>query len=163
MFQIREIIDLAIQIEKNGERIYRNALQLVSNPSISSLLQKLADEEVQHIEWFSNLKQKINSTIDDPQLEAMGKSILNSILGNQAFSLEDVDFSKIMRIDDLLKVAIEFERDTVLFYEMIRPLIDDAEASDHLNKIIEEENQHIQTFQKILHSGDIGIRKTVTV
>ncbi|MBW1901517.1 MAG: ferritin family protein [Deltaproteobacteria bacterium] len=163
MFQIREIIDLAIQIEKNGERIYRNALQLVSNPSISSLLQKLADEEVQHIEWFSNLKQRINSTIDDPQLEAMGKSILNSILGNQAFSLEDVDFSKIMRIDDLLKVAIEFERDTVLFYEMIRPLIDDAEASDHLNKIIEEENQHIQTFQKILHSGDIGIRKTVTV
>ncbi len=163
MFQIREIIDLAIQIEKNGERIYRNALQLVSNPSISSLLQKLADEEVQHIEWFSNLKQRINSTIDDPQLEAMGKSILNSILGNQAFSLEDVDFSKIMRIDDLLKLAIEFERDTVLFYEMIRPLIDDAEASDHLNKIIEEENQHIQTFQKILHSGDIGIRKTVTV
>lgn len=163
MFQIREIIDLAIQIEKNGERIYRNALQLVSNPSLSSLLQKLADEEVQHIEWFSNLKQRINSTIDDPQLEAMGKSILNSILGNQAFSLEDVDFSKIMRIDDLLKVAIEFERDTVLFYEMIRPLIDDAGASDHLNKIIEEENQHIQTFQKILHSGDIGIRKTVTV
>jgi rubrerythrin len=163
MFQIREIIDLAIQIEKNGERIYRNALQLSSNSSVSALLQKLADEEVQHIEWFSKLKMKFDSTIDDPKLEEMGKSILNSILGNQAFSLEDVDFSRIRRIDDLLKFAIEFERDTVLFYEMIRPLVDDVDASAHLDKIIEEENQHIHTFQKILHSGDIGIRKTVTV
>jgi rubrerythrin len=159
MFQIREIIDLAIQIEKNGEKIYRNALHLASNPSISALLQKLADEEVQHIEWFSELKQKINSTIDDTQLEAMGKSILNSVLGNQTFSLEDVDFAKIIHIDDLLKLAIEFERDTVLFYEMICPLIDDVGASDHLDKIIEEENQHIQTFQKILCSGDIGNKK----
>jgi rubrerythrin len=159
MFQLKEIIDLAIQIEKNGEKIYRNALQLASNPSISALLLKLADEEVQHIEWFSKFKQKITSTIEDPQLEEMGKAILNSVLGKQAFSLEDADFQKIRRIGDLLKLAIEFEQDTVLFYEMIRPLVNEVGASDHLDRIIEEENQHIQTFQKILDSGDIGIKK----
>jgi len=159
MFQIREIIDLAIQIEKNGEKIYRNALKLASDPSISALLQKLAEEEAQHIEWFSKFKQKIPSTIEDPQLEEMGKAILNSILGKQAFSLEDADFQKIRRIGDLLKLAIEFEQDTVFFYEMIRPLVNEVGASDHLDRIIEEENQHIQTFQKILRSGDIEIKK----
>ena len=151
MFQIREIIDLAIQIEKNGEKIYRNALQLSSNSSISALLQKFADEETQHIEWFLKLKKKINPGVDDPQLEEMGKSILNSVLGNQTFSLEEVDFSKITRIDDLLQFAIEFERDTILFYEMIRPLVDDAEVAGHLDKVIEEENKHIHPIVNNAH------------
>ncbi len=152
MFDIREIIDLAIQIEKNGEKIYRNALQLVSNPSINALLQKLADEERRHVEWFSELKTKVKSTIDDPKLEEMGKSILFRVLGDQTFSLKDVDFSKVRRVNDLLDFAIEFERDTIVFYEMIRPLIDDIETLGHLEKIIEEENQHIRLFEEILTS-----------
>jgi len=157
MFEITEIIDLAIQIEKNGEKIYRNALEVVSNPSVRALLQKLAEEEIQHVEWFSKLKQNVKPASDDPQLEEMGKSILKSVLGDQAFSLKDVDFSKINRMDDLLTLAIEFERDTILFYEMIRPLIDDAGAADQLDKIVAEENRHIQIFQGILNSGDYDV------
>jgi len=152
MFEIIEIIDLALQIEKNGEKIYRNALKRVTNPAVYTLLQKLADEELNHVEWFSSLKQKIKSTTDDPKLMEMGKTILNSVLGDQAFSLKDIDFSKVGRVDDLMKLAIEFEKDTVLFYEMIRPLIDNTEELDHLDKIIAEENQHIQHFQEILNS-----------
>jgi len=84
----------------------------------------------------------------------MGNSILNSVLGDQSFSLKDVDFSKIDRTDDLLKLVIEFEKDTVLFYGMIRPLIDSSEDLVHLDKIIAEENQHVQLFQDILDSID---------
>ena len=152
MFEIIEIIDLALQIEKNGEKIYRNALKRVTNPAVYTLLQKLADEELNHVEWFSSLKQKIKSTTDDPKLMETGKTILNSVLGDQAFSLKDIDFSKVDRVDDLMKLAIEFEKDTILFYEMIRPLIDNTEELDHLDKIIAEENQHIQHFQEILNS-----------
>jgi rubrerythrin len=153
MFEIAEIIDLALQIEKNGEKIYRNALKRVTNPAVHTLLQRLADEELDHVEWFSSLKQKIKSTTDDPELMEMGKTILDSVLGDQSFSLKDVDFSKIDRIDDLMKMAMEFERDTILFYEMIRQLIDNTEELDHLDKIIAEENQHVQHFQDMLNSG----------
>lgn len=156
MFDIEEIIDLALQIEKNGEKIYRNAIKRVSDPSVCSLLQKLADEELDHVEWFSSLKENIKSTTDDPQLMEAGKQIMNSVLGEQAFSLKDVDFSKIDQIDDLMKLAIEFEKDTILFYEMIRPLIADSEDVDHLDGIIAEENRHIDHFQEILVSGDLN-------
>ena len=153
MFEIIEIIDLALQIEKNGERLYRNALKRVTNPAVYTLLQKLADEELDHVEWFSNLRQKIKSPTDNPELVETGKAILNSILGDQSFSLKDVDFSKIDRVDDLMKLAMEFEKDTILFYELIRPLIENTEELEHLDKIIAEENQHIQHFQEILNSG----------
>jgi len=159
MFNISEIIDLAIQIEKNGEKIYRNALRMVSNPSISKMLQRLADEEIQHIEWFSTLKEKIKTNPEDPQLEEMKRSILASVLGDQSFSLKDVDFSGVKSVTDLLRSAIEFERDTILFYEMIRPLMGDDEAMKELDRIINEENQHIQLFQEILDAGGLLIKK----
>jgi rubrerythrin len=156
MFDIEEIIDLAVQIEKNGEKIYRNAIKRVADPRVCSLLQKLADEELDHVEWFFGLKQSIKSSTDDPELMEAGKQIMNSVLGEQAFSLKDVDFSEIDQIDDLMKLAIEFEKDTILFYEMIRPLIADSEDLDHLERIIAEENRHIDHFQEILVSDNLN-------
>ena len=49
--------------------------------------------------------------------------MLQRVLGDQTFSLKDVDFSKIDQIEDVIKLAIEFERDTVVFYEMIESFI----------------------------------------
>ena len=150
MFTIGDIVDLAVQIEKNGERLYRNAAKQVSDPSVSALLLRLANDEVDHAKWFSKLKDKLNKVIDDPQIEETGKRILLGVLGDQSFSLKDVDFSSIKEIENLLRVAIEFQEDTVLFYEMIRSYIDEKETLDHLNTIIEEENDHIRLLQESL-------------
>ncbi|UCD91196.1 MAG: rubrerythrin, partial [Desulfobacterales bacterium] len=58
MFTITEIIDIAMKIEKNGETIYRNAIEKIPVPSLVPLLEWIANEEANHAEWFSNLKQK---------------------------------------------------------------------------------------------------------
>lgn len=153
MFSMEEIIDLAIQIEKNGERIYRNALAKVSDPSLVSLLQWLADEEAEHAKWFSEMRPVIKQTTDDPPLAERGQSILRGVLGGQAFSLEDADFSKIDHVESLLRVAIEFEKDTVLFYEMLRSFIKDQETRDQVDAIIKEENRHAEVLEAFLHEG----------
>jgi rubrerythrin len=153
MFSMAEIIDLAIQIEKNGERIYRKALEKMSDPSLASLLQHLADEEVEHAKWFSEMKATIKETTDDPSLAEKGNSILRGVLGGEAFSLGDADFSKIDGVQGLLKLAIEFEKDTVLFYEMLGSFIEDKKTLDQLNAIIEEENRHAEALQAFLHKG----------
>ena len=153
MFSMGEIIDMAIQIEKNGERIYRKALEKMSDPSLASLLRYLADEEVEHAKWFSEMKPTIKETTDDSPLAEKGKSILRGLLGGQAFSLGDADFSEIDRVQSLLKLAIEFERDTVLFYEMIRSFIEDKETLDQLDTIIEEEHRHAEVLEAFLHRG----------
>ena len=112
MFTIRDIIDLAIQIEQNGEKVYRKAAREISNSSISSLLLWLAGEEVKHAKWFSELKEIVNETVEDPRIEETGKRILQGVLGDQSFSLRDVDFSTMKETADLLKAAIEFQEDT---------------------------------------------------
>ena len=108
----------------------------------------MADEEIKHAKWFSELKQKVRKTTDDPQLVEMGKRILLGLLGDETFSLKDADFSKMDQIKDLLNLAVEFERDTVLLYEMIRSFIEAKETLDYLDAIIEEENSHIRILQE---------------
>ena len=155
MFSTGEIIDLAVQIEKNGEKVYRDALQKISNHPLSSLLEWLADQEAEHATWFSNLKPAITEAPVDTDLEEMGKTMLQRVLGDQTFSLTDVDFSRIDQIEGLIKLAIEFERDTVLFYEMIESFIDDEQTMDHLKKIIHEEERHAQVLEELLESGAV--------
>ena len=150
MFTLGEIIDLAIRIEKNGENAYRKAQQVVSNPSLASMLQWLAEQEVEHEKWFTQLKEKAATVAEDPKLEEMGKAILQGVLGDQAFSIKDADFSKIEDINSLLELSVEFEKDTVLFYEMLSAFIDDEETLSQLDKIIEEEKRHVQLLEEFL-------------
>jgi rubrerythrin len=154
MFTIADIVDLAVQIEKNGERVYRNAAKKVPDSAFSSMLLRLADEELKHAKWFSEFMEGAAKTAaGDPQLEKMGKRLLQNTFGDQTFSLKDVNFSSLKDIKGLFEVAIEFQRDTVLFYEMMRSFVDEHETLHHLNTIIEEENSHIHLLQDLLERG----------
>jgi rubrerythrin len=154
MFTLGEIIDLAIRIENNGETAYRKAYEEVSNPSLASMLKWLAEEEVEHEKWFTQLKQEVETTVEDPKLEEMGKAILKGVLGDQAFSIKDVDFSQIEDINSLLELSVEFEKDTIIFYEMLSAFIDDEETLRQLDKIIDEENRHVQVLEEFLEKRE---------
>ena len=116
MFSLKDIIDIAVQIERNGERVYRSAAEKIENPSLRSLLQRLADDEIQHAKWFEELIDKVPGTGEFPEQEKMGRALLQDAVGAQSFTLEDADFSSMKKIEDLLSLAIEFEKDTALFY-----------------------------------------------
>jgi len=55
MFLTGDIIELAIQIEQNAEKVYRNAQKKISDPKFVAVLQWLADEETQHIQELGTL------------------------------------------------------------------------------------------------------------
>lgn len=65
----------------------------------------------------------------------------------QSFSLREADFTEMRNLEELLALAAEFERDKVMFYEMLRPFIEDPETVTFLEKILSEEKRHIQRVQ----------------
>ena len=150
MFSIQEILDLAIRLEKNGESVYRNAAAKLSRSDLVSLLVWMADEEVKHALWFAELKRKYESKTINPFMEEMGREIFTDMLGEKSFSHRDVDFSKMDQPDDLVSVFIEFEQDTILFYETLKPFIEDNDTLNNLEKIIAEENNHITMLHQFL-------------
>lgn len=150
MFSIQEILDLAIRLENNGESVYRQAVDEISEPELVSLLQWMADEEVKHARWFAELKQKLKTHSANLFMAEMSREVFADFLGEKSFSHQDVDFSKIDRVGDLVAVFIEFERDTILFFETLKPFIEDTDTLSHLDEIIAEENEHIETLHQFL-------------
>ena len=157
MFTMREIIEFAIRIEENGEKVYREASEKVLDPAQVSLLQWLAREESEHVRWFSNLKKTAKDRSVDPELEELGRSILLGIVGDQTFSLEERDFSTIADLKEVLEIALDFEKDTVMFYDMLRAFLQEDAALTELNQIIDEENRHVEVLSQFLIDGKVPV------
>ncbi len=152
MFSSEEIIELAIQIEKNTQQVYHDVLKKTSNSSLALLLTWLIDEEVRHVEWFSALKNTVKKTDGDPKIAEMGQALLLETLGEMSFSLKDANFTGMQETKELLSLTAEFERDKVQFFTMLRSFIDEQETIDSLNKIIDEEKRHVQHLQRFIDS-----------
>jgi rubrerythrin len=80
----------------------------------------------------------------------MGRELFQNILGEKAFSLDDVDLSRVQDIRAVMRIAAEFEQDTVVFYEMLEPFVEETQSRDDLRLIIEEEKRHRRDLQERL-------------
>jgi rubrerythrin len=150
MFSVHEIMDLAIQLEKNGESVYRKAVDKVTKPDLVSLLIWMADEEARHLRWFLEVKKNFETHSINPFMEEMSRQVFGEILGDKSFSHRDVDFSRVDHLNDLIGIFLEFEKDTILFYKTLIPFIEDNATLENINKIIAEENNHIKKLQDFL-------------
>jgi rubrerythrin len=147
MFTSNEILDLAVQIEKNGEKVYRQAIESIADPRLEQLLHWMADEESNHREWFENRQTGVDAGAGNPFIQEMSQELFNDLLGEKNFSHQEVDFHRIDDLNQLIAVFIEFEKDTVLFYEMLMPFVEDGAVREQLQGIIEEEKAHIRSLQ----------------
>jgi rubrerythrin len=155
LFSANEILDLAIKLEKNGELVYRDAIEKVSNPELIRLLEWMADEEFKHANWFAELKLKLDQKSVNPFMEKMSRELFDDLLGDKNFSLKDVDFYSVSDIDDLIAIFIEFEKDSVRFYRVLEPFIGDPVSLESLKKIIDEENCHIKRLQELMGRQEV--------
>ena len=90
-------------------------------------------------------------------LDEMSSKMLQDVLGDQRFSLAEVEVDDVDTVADLLSIAIEFEEDTIIFFRMLKSLIEDDESLRGLDEIIEEENRHIQALQDYKKRGEYDL------
>jgi rubrerythrin len=152
VFETKEILDLAIRFETNGEATYREAMRVCPDKGLQALLEWMAGEEALHARWFTELKDGLARGSRNPFLEEMGRELFRDVVGGQSFSLKEVDFAKVRSPGDLVAIFIEFERDTVLFYELIAPFVEEGGTRAQLEAIIAEENRHIERLTGFLES-----------
>jgi rubrerythrin len=149
MFSVTEVFDIAIQLEENGERLYRMAAEQVTDESLRRMLNWLAGEEERHRARFVELKRRTGILKAREQWadEASG-AILQGVIGDHAFSLDDFDPRTLQDEGQLMELAIEFEQDGILFYEMIRSFVSEPDALLQLDAILSEEREHVEMFKR---------------
>jgi rubrerythrin len=144
MFTLQDVLDMAAQIERNGEKVYRQALARTDDPELAEMLAWMADEEARHAAHFEDQRLRLAGEEDNILLEELGRLMLESIVGDRGFSLEDVDFNQIAEVNELLQVMIDFERDTLQFYRLFQSLIANESERYRLGRIIADEEEHIR-------------------
>ena len=152
MFTIADIRHIAIQIEKNGEETYRKAASEATDPEIAQILGKMADDEKRHAQWFENLRENRKLTEEQREMEAVGKTILQEMVKDKTFSLEQSTLVQIDGFAKLLLMSQAFEKDTILFYEMLCGFVEEDETRKQLDKIIAEEKSHVDDIHQLLRN-----------
>ena len=150
MFTLADICDIAIQIERNGESAYRSAAERNRSPEVVKLLEMLAEDEARHARWFEQLDVCQAFTGDDGEIAEMGKELLQEMMAPHTFSLDEGKLAAAENPMDIIEQSIEFENDTILFYEMLYGFLDNDQTKQHLERIIEEERSHIEKLNEII-------------
>jgi rubrerythrin len=149
MFTLADIRDLAIQIERNGESSYRAAARKAEDNRVADLLKKLAEQEKEHLRWFEQLDAEQEFAPENDRINRMGQDLLAEMMDGQTFSLDEEQVAGATDLLDVVRQSIEFERDTILFYEMLYSFLDHSETMTHLERIIDEERSHIEILNDI--------------
>ncbi len=149
MFTLTDIRDIAIQIERNGEKAYRRASEYASDPEFAQMFNWMADEEARHAKWFEIIESDMPVSSEHQEMEAMGRGLLQEMMKSQTFSLEQDRMENADYMGDLLSQSMAFEHDTILFYEMLSGFIDDPETMLQLDVIIAEERKHIDELTRM--------------
>ena len=153
MFTAQDILDIAIRLEKNGEKTYRDARLHISGDALKTLLAWIAQEEHDHARWFTELKNRLTQGEDHHLMAELSRALVDDVVQGQAFSLQEVDFETIDSPDKMLRTFIGFEDDTIAFYELLKTFIDDTAIAAQLEQIILEEMKHMAKFREML-AGD---------
>lgn len=150
MYTIEDIRDIAIQIERNGEKTYRSAAEQSTDEKMKTLFNWMADEEHKHAKWFENMVTMKPPIIPEHrEMEAMGRSLLQEMVKNQTFSLDSEALGSAKNTEALLRLSLGFEEDTILFYEMLKNFIDEEQTAAQLEMIIDEERGHVKLLKSL--------------
>jgi len=149
-FTADDVFEMAEELERNGAKFYGDAAQNADNPEYKKLLVGLAEMEVEHEKTFVNLRSQLSGnekalTAFDPQNESA--LYLKALADTKVFFEKKIDFSSMKSV---LKAAILAEKDSIVFYFGMKEMVPEQYGKDKLDKIIEEEMDHIKILSKEL-------------
>jgi rubrerythrin len=154
--------NVAIRIEENGINFYRKAATIVDDPDIKKLLQSLADWENEHKVFFIKCKDDISdlNPLDYRQyLQKLYEPTVEEaenikLMADSSVFPMDIDLTERLQADvsleSILRMALDIEKDAVIFYLNIRDAMKASSESDALSKIIKEEMRHIAVLNREL-------------
>ncbi len=151
-FNIDEAFRIAVQIEANGVKFYNKAAENSTDSKVKQYFLELADMEKEHIKIFTQMRKEFGEKQDDfldPFEEV--KAYLRAFVDGKVFSLDEDPSEKLTGHEtykDILSIAINLEKESIVFYLGIKKMIPEDFGKDKINKILDEEMQHIALLSK---------------
>lgn len=155
-FNANEVFQMAIEIEENGRLFYQKAQELVDDPEIKRLFSDLEQREVEHREKFKALKSELpesaqEGTVWDPQgeIDQYLRMTADMHVFKAASPMEE-QLAQVTNAVDALKIAIQFEKDSILFFLLLQDETEKGKGKELISQLVNEEKAHLRTLSKEL-------------
>lgn len=151
IFTVHEVIEQAVQTEKLGYQFYTEMAQRFRDTEeLRKLFTTLAENELRHEKVFKELLKMVG----DQEPEGWGdiSAYMRAMVESEFFLGKEKSLPAITHIktvDDAVKFAIGFEKETLLYFHGIRDALKEKEVVD---EIINEEKSHIMWLTRFRDS-----------
>src|SRR3989338_2837362 len=145
IFSASEVIEIGIQIEKNGRDFYNGVAKVSNSPQAVKIFGYLAGEEEKHIGRFKYIMREVKDYEPAEAYPDEYFAYLKVLSEGHIFTKEKTgsNVAETIKTDlHAIEMGMGFEKDSILFYHGIkRVVLEDEEKS--IDKLIEEEQSHL--------------------
>lgn len=147
IFSTDKIFEIAKNIELDGAQFYRQAAEKTSSDDIKQVLLDLATMEDGHLKIFEQMRKELseqnkNLFAADNQAALYLKTMADGLGGERIKSpLERLSGNE--TIKEILEIAIDGEKASMLFYIGLKELVPNRANKDQIEVIIKEEFGHL--------------------
>lgn len=139
-----DVYDMAIEIEADTSSFYRSAASACPNPQNSQIFKELAEMEADHKLVFAAMKDRSSRHPHIDQAQEL--SLVANLFATGVQEDLAERFTGLETASEILSKAIDFEKDTIVFYLSMKGLLEDASDKSKVDEIIAEELGHIITL-----------------
>ncbi len=141
-FSIREVLEQAVQTEKLGYQFYTAMVaRFKDHEKLVKLFGTLAEKELRHEKTYSEMRDMVGDAEPDGWEEM--SHYLRAIVESEFFMGKNKSLPAmegIKTVKDAVNYALEFEKETLLYFYGVRDAVREKELVD---EIINEEKSHI--------------------
>ncbi|UZP67482.1 ferritin family protein [Desulfovibrio mangrovi] len=146
IFKAGDIIRAAEEIESRGEAFYQRLVDAVGfdgDSSAREVFEFLRDEEAKHREVFRAMGQRLAPVILPAwATEEEYVAYMSAMLDNHALFREGDSAGGDLSREDAIRLAMQFEKDTMFFFREMRELVPDSEKAA-VDRCVDEERTHL--------------------
>ncbi len=151
VFAGSEIVEIGIQIEKNGKDFYEALTGKAKSKKAGEIFKYLAEEEARHIAAFRKILDGIEKYEAPEAYPGEYVEYMNALAGEYIFTQKGKgkDAAEKARSDrDAVSLGIGFEKDSIIFYEGMKGVVPEY---DHkvIDGLIKQEQMHLKKLTEL--------------
>jgi len=151
VFSAAEIVEMGIEIEKNGRDFYSGAARLSKGHDVKQAFEFLGKEEEKHIARFEAILSQVKKYEPSQAYPGEYFAYIKTLSGEHVFAKKNkgADIAKTVKGDaEAVDLGIGFEKDSVLFYNEMKRFVLEGEQKV-IDKLLEEEKEHLRKLTEL--------------
>lgn len=147
IFAGSEIVELGIQIEKNGRDFYNSLAGKSKKAGAQEIFKYLAGEEEKHIAAFQKILGSVEKYESAEAYPGEYFAYMNALASGYVFTQKNKGEEVARRVKsdaEAIDLAIGFEKDSIIFYEGMKKAVPEYDQKVIAELIKQEQNHLIQ-------------------